>query len=219
MQFNHINVVTDKHSWLNQYIDDFITQLKPFCKKMSLWHSLEDIKNGDIIFYLSFSKIVPEKYLTMHKHNLVVHGSALPAGKGWSPLTWQILEGHNAIPMTLFEAQESLDSGPIYLQSIMQFEGHELIDEMRFIQSKCTFYLCLQFVMHYEEVIKKARKQSGVESFYPKRHKVDSKLDTNKTIVELFNLLRVVDNDKYPAFFEYFGHTYFLKIEKCFHKG
>ena len=42
----------------------------------------------------------------------------------------------------------------------------------------------------------------------------DSLLDFNKTITEQFNLLRVVDNDKYPAFFENQGEKYFLKITK-----
>jgi methionyl-tRNA formyltransferase len=30
-----------------------------------------------------------------------VHESALPQGQGWSPMTWQILEGASPIPVTL----------------------------------------------------------------------------------------------------------------------
>ena len=36
--------------------------------------------------------------------------------------------------------------------------------------------------------------QTGEESFYSRRWLSDSRLDVNKTIVEQFNLLRVVDN-------------------------
>ena len=36
----------------------------------------------------------------------------------------------------------------------------------------------------------------------------------NKTIKEQFNLLRIVDNNYYPAFFEYNGYRYKIQINK-----
>jgi methionyl-tRNA formyltransferase len=41
-----------------------------------------------------------------------------------------------------------------------------------------------------------------------------SRLDVHKTIAEQFDLLRVVDNERYPAFFEYRGTRYRLKIDR-----
>src|SRR3989338_5728341 len=120
MRFSRISIVTDKSSWLNSYIDTLVAKLKEYAAEVVLIHDLILLQPSDIVFYLSFSKIVPKKILNQHRHNLVVHGSALPLGKGWSPLTWQILEGRNDIPMTLFEADEALDSGKIYLQKIIQ---------------------------------------------------------------------------------------------------
>jgi methionyl-tRNA formyltransferase len=38
-------------------------------------------------------------------------------------------------------------------------------------------------------------------------------LDPQKSLAEQFNILRVVDNDRYPAFFEWNGRRYNLKIE------
>ena len=54
---------------------------------------------------------------------------------------------------------------------------------------------------------------SGEEIFYKKRESKDSKLDIDKTIKEQFNLLRIVNNENYPAFFELDGYRYVLKIE------
>ena len=47
----------------------------------------------DLYICLSYSKLLSEKDLSKFKNVLVVHESELPKGKGWSPLSWQILEG------------------------------------------------------------------------------------------------------------------------------
>ena len=177
---------------------------------------MEALGSGDFCFYLSCSQIVPSSILGNFAHNLVVHESDLPQGKGWSPLTWQILEGGNRIPVTLFEAVERVDSGDIYLQEWLEFEGHELLDELRQAQAVATLRLCQRFVDGYPEVLKGTRSQTGVESFYPRRRPRDSQLDVHRSLAEQFNLLRVVDNERYPAFFEYQNGKYLIKIIRKF---
>ena len=82
--------------------------------------------------------MLPDQFRLRFRHTLVVHESDLPQGKGWSPLTWQILAGQVSIPVTLFEAVKRADSGPIYAQRWLHFEGHELIDELRAAQAGAT---------------------------------------------------------------------------------
>jgi methionyl-tRNA formyltransferase len=177
-----------------------------FCRKP------EEVKQGDCLFLLSVENIVKKSVLAKNRHNIVVHSSALPQGKGWSPLTWQILEGKNDIPSTLFEAVESVDAGPTYLQSAIHFEGHELLDEIHEKQGEGINKMILEFVEKLPHV--EGRTQTGEETFYRRRSPKDGELDANKTIAEQFNLLRVSDNEKYPAFFRLHGHTYILKIYK-----
>lgn len=50
-------------------------------------------ENFDIVFILSYHRIIDTQYLAKHKHNIVIHASDLPQGKGWAPMFWQILEG------------------------------------------------------------------------------------------------------------------------------
>jgi methionyl-tRNA formyltransferase len=59
-----------------------------------------------------------------------------------------------------------------------------------------------------------AREQSGDESFYRRRKPEGSRMDPNRTLAEQFELLRVVDNERYPAFFEWRGSMYDLRIRK-----
>ena len=51
-------------------------------------------------------------------------------------------------------------------------------------------------------------------TYWPKRTAQDSCLDINKTLAEQFDLLRVCDPQRYPAFFEINGHKYKLILER-----
>ncbi|MCA6478106.1 MAG: methionyl-tRNA formyltransferase [Chitinophagaceae bacterium] len=203
-------LVDNKNSWILPFVDILVEELSKNKINVIKRHTHETVTSGEILIMLSCEKIF--RNLQLNKKNLVVHESALPNGKGWSPLTWQILEGKNEIPVTLFEATEDIDAGEIYFQEIINFEGHELINEMRRAQGEVTIKLIMKFISSYPNV--SGIKQIGQSTFYKRRRATDSKLDISQSILSQFNLLRVVDNNLYPAFFEYKGHTYKLFIEK-----
>lgn len=205
-------VIDNPKSWINKYKDILIDRLKNLSCKVSFCRDYKKIKNGDIAIFLSCEKIVPKEFLKKSKHNLIIHASNLPKGKGWSPLTWQILQGKNKIPITLFEAIEKPDSGPIYYKDYIILEGHELIDEIREKLFQKILELLIKFIKNYPD--NKPKPQKGKETFFPRRTPKDSELNIHKSIKEQFNLLRVVDNERYPAFFYYKGHKYILKIYK-----
>lgn len=168
--------------------------------------------SGNIAFYLSYPKILTSGQLKQFNHNIIVHASKLPQGKGWSPTSWQILEEKNIIPISLFEANEKIDNGNIYLEDHIELNGTELITAWRKILAEKILEMCLTFLSNYPQCLSDYRQPAGKESFYPKRTPKDSQLDITKTISEQFNLLRIVDNDNYPAFFIYNGKKYIIKI-------
>jgi methionyl-tRNA formyltransferase len=208
-----ITLLSDnKNSWIIPYLDEIYNKLKRLDHEVYKIYNYKNIKKGELCFILSCEKIIPKEYLELNKHNLVIHESALPQGKGWSPLTWQVLEGENKIPITLFEAADKVDSGKIYLQDRIKLDGTELNVELKRKQGLKTKELILDFVNQYPDI--DGSPQLGEETYYPKRRPEDSELDPDKTIREQFNLLRVVDNDRYPAFFKMKGKKYILKIYK-----
>lgn len=142
----------------------------------------------------------------------MIHASALPKGKGWSPLFWQVLEGKRAIVFSLFAASVDVDSGEIYLQKTLHLSGVELYEELRELQAKMCIEMALEFLKIYPNI--KSIQQEGEESFYEKRGKEDSRLDISKSIEEQFNLLRIVSNEEFPAFFYKDGKKFILKIYK-----
>ena len=196
------------NSWIVPYALNLQSIVKKMGYEVRFLNNHEEIVSGDILVLLSCEKLF--KRLELNKNNLVVHESALPSGKGWSPLTWQVLEGKDSIPVTLIEAAEKVDSGAIYEQSLIQLNGTELVDELRELQGKATINLVIRFIQNYPNNV--ATEQVGESSFYPKRKPQHSQLDINRSIAEQFNLLRVSDNEKYPAWFEINGNKYLLKI-------
>lgn len=207
-----ISILTDNpKSWVLPFVEKIKAYL---AGKYELNHcfSFDDIVEGDIAFFLGCERIVPGKVLSRNKHNIVIHPSDLPKGRGFSPLAWQILEGKNNIPIVLFEAVEEVDAGVIYYKDVLEFQRHELDDEIKDAQGRKTVELVLRFLENYHDV--PGIEQSGEPTFYPRRTTKDSELDIDKSIKDQFNLFRVVNNEKYPAFFKLNGHKYVLKIYK-----
>ena len=197
---------------MNPYAKEYVDKLNDLGIEAKLYSDHRNIPKGDIAIFLSCEKIISRDTMKKSKHNLVVHESDLPEGKGWSPVTWQVLEGKNKIPICLFEAVEKVDSGVIYFKDFIDLDGSELIDEIRKKQAGKTFELLDKFLEVYPNVFGKIQK--GKETFYKKRKPKDSELNLQKTIEEQFNLLRTVDNERYPAFVKYKGNKYVRKITK-----
>lgn len=198
----------------NQWFIDYAKELQNILKKASLFYKHEEIESSyDVIFILSYHRIIPNEYL-LAKHNIVIHASDLPLGKGWAPMFWQILEGKNNIVFSMFEASSGVDNGDIYMKKNLSLTGFELNEELRKKQANFIIEMCIDFLDKYDEY-KNPVKQEGIETFYKKRDSKDSELDIHKSIDEQFNLLRIVDNDSYPAFFYKDGKKYILKIEEA----
>lgn len=207
-----IAVVVDNDSWILPFAKALVSALVKEGHTAHLCRSHQEISQGDIAFYLGCIQITPDDILRKNSYNLVVHESDLPAGRGFAPLTWQILEGRNEIVMCLIEAASEVDAGVIYLRDTLEFEGHELNAELREAQGRKTVEMCLAFCG--SDVAPQGREQLGPATHYPRRRPKDSELDPQKSIAAQFPLLRVVDNKRYPAFFIHEGQTYRLQIDK-----
>lgn len=206
-------VIDNKKSWILPTGKKLLDVIKKLGHHARLVHRHEAVPRGDLAIYLGCEKIVKSETLVKNIHNIVVHESKLPQGRGMSPLTWQILEGKSKIPITVFEVSEGFDEGDIYLQKYIHFKGDELVDELRAKQASATIDLVLECVESYKNL--RGKKQTGRPTYYKRRRPADSELDINKSIKSQFNLLRVVDNERYPAFFRYKNTTYILKINKA----
>tara|TARA_R110000751_G_scaffold296558_1_gene405830 strand:- start:48 stop:710 length:663 start_codon:yes stop_codon:yes gene_type:complete len=207
-----LTILTDNP---NSWIIPFVERFKIFLQENHQVSHVFDknlITPGDILFMLSCEKLVPQKILNLNSNNIVVHPSALPKNRGWSPLTWQILKNKNTIPVSLFEAEEDVDSGPIYLQENIELDGSELINEIKKKQGETTLKLLKKYISNRNSLT--PLPQEGDPSFCSKITPEHSEINISLSIKDQFNRLRVADNERYPAFFHHKGTKYVLKIYK-----
>ena len=203
-------LIDNPNSWMYNYSQDLSQKITALNHKVSIVTKHSDVQEGDILIMLGCNRIF--KNLALNKHNLIVHESDLPEGRGMSPFTWQVLEGKNEITITLLEATDAMDAGVYYDKVRVKLNGTELVEDWRILQYESTLKLITKFLKRYPEV--KGTKQKGTPTFYRKRTIHDSKIDVDLSIRSQFNLLRVVDNSRYPAWFEINGTKYRLSIEK-----
>lgn len=182
--------------------------------KINLLNKVNEIVNGgDILFLISCSEIVRPETKLLFKHVLVLHASDLPQGRGWSPHVWDILSGKDKIILSLLEAEEPVDTGDVWKKHSIPLDGNELFDEINDLLFKAELALIEWACENYSNYI--AFKQDTVNSLsHRKRTPEDSQLDIEKSIDSQFDLLRVCDPNRFPAYFYKNGQKYIVRIEK-----
>lgn len=197
-----------------------VTHIKNWIHKISykghdikLFFDKTELTNGDILFLVSYNHIITDFEMQNFETVLVLHASDLPSGKGWSPYIWDILAGGKRITVSLVQAELPVDSGPIWAKQSFTLEGHELVNEINTKLFLTEIKLMSIAIDNYYSIEPKIQPKIHSE-YFRKRTPEDSRLDPNKTIKEQFNLLRVADYHRYPAFFEHLGHKYKIKIEE-----
>ena len=139
-----ITILCEENSWIRRYLFSLIEKLPDHSVKVI--SSDDEIIEGDVLILQSYPKILPKEKLTLNTHNILVHSSNLPEGRGWNPLHWQVIEGKDTIPSTLLEVSEKVDAGKIYYQEYTSLNGDELLEEIREKVIKTDFEMIKRFV-------------------------------------------------------------------------
>lgn len=203
-------LVDNKTSWFVPFAQTLEYELNLLGFKAELIYVHADIKKCDHLFLLSCTLLLKDNFLEIPRNVYVIHGSDLPKGRGWSPLSWEIVSGCSTFTLSMINATKKIDSGAIRMKRQFTLSGTELINEAREIQAVHIVSMILDYV-RYPELFPPIE-QVGEASYYRRRTAADSEVDINKTIVSQFNNFRVADNERYPLFFRYKGKKFILKI-------
>jgi methionyl-tRNA formyltransferase len=198
---------------VNAYLKSWINTQQGL-HEVELVQSKNELPGGDILFLISCSEIIHAKDREKYSASLVLHASDLPKGRGWSPHIWEIINGADAVTLSLLEAEDKVDSGRIWKKLDIHVPKHALWDEINQLLFEAEVYLINFAVQYFETALPFNQKVIDESIYYPKRTPADSQIDVNKTIAEQFDLIRVCDPNRFPAYFEYLGIRYTLKLEK-----
>lgn len=214
---NIVILCTDPNHPVNTPLKEWQLLTESNGHEVRLESTVDKLGYGDILFLVSCSAIIDDEVKKKFKAVLVLHASDLPEGRGWSPHIWSILADQNKIAVCLLEASDPVDSGDIWLKKYFKLEGHELLDEINEALFAVELELMTEAVDSFNTLspIKQVTAHRQLNSCtLRKRTSEDSALDLNKSILDQFNLLRVVDSERYPAYIDHLGHRYKITIEK-----
>lgn len=175
-------------------------------------HDLAEAGEGDFLFLVSCTQLVPPDTRARFDRVLVLHASDLPRGRGWSPHVWAVLNGENRICVSLIDAADPVDSGDIWQQSEIRLDGSELHDEINRALFEAEIALMDWAIANCARA--RPRPQQGDPSHCPRRRPADSKVSADATLEQIFDQLRIADPDRFPVHFDHRGHRYTLRIEK-----
>lgn len=202
---------TDPRHPVNEWLERWIVAVADRADAR-LCRDRGEVGSGDFLFLVSCQQLVGDEVRNRFRHTLVLHASDLPAGRGMSPHVWALIGGARELVLTLLDARDPVDSGDIWQQRRIPLQGGELYDEINAALFDAELELMSWAIDHCDGA--RPRPQSGEPSFYRRRTPEDSRIDPQRPIAEQFDLLRVADPQRYPAFFEYRGRRYKILIER-----
>ena len=147
-----------------------------------------------------------ENIIKKPKHGIYCfHESPLPEGRGHAPIQWSLLNKRNNLTISMFKIDEGVDTGLLCYQYNVPINK---MDTYKILENKRQIGLQECFKSFLEEV------KDGLGNYQTKRSPKHSELSKkNYNIEDLWDSIRMCDNDKFPAFFKINDKKVILKYE------
>lgn len=168
--------------------------------------------NPDVLCVVAYGKILPKEVLDIPKYGAInVHGSLLPKYRGAAPIQWAVINGEKETGITTIFMDEGMDSGDIILKERTEIDSNETTGMLWNRLSKIGANLLVKTLNEIEDASKKiqsnnseeikneikiivgAQKQEDDFTLAPMLDKEMSKIDWNKSALEIKNLIRGLD--------------------------
>ena len=156
--------------------------------------TLENIKkiNPKYIFFPHWSWIVP-KEITDSYDCVCIHMTDLPYGRGGSPLQNLIIKGHKVTKITALKMTQELDTGDIYHKVSLDLLGSA---QEIFIEAANKAYELIKFIVENNPA---PQPQEGEVVNFNRRKPSQSEIPKDITFDNIYDYVRMLDADTYPA--------------------
>jgi methionyl-tRNA formyltransferase len=170
--------------------------------------------NCDVVFASGVYSLIKEKYLNHPTYGIIgFHETPLPEGRGNAPIQWTIENKRSNLTITALKFVKEMDAGDYVYQYNVPISISDTLVELE-EKRKTGVQKCFTAIIdEMEKGYLVTREQTGSLSISPKRTPPDSELDVNKTLIDLWDKIRICDNEKFPAFFWVNKKKIILKYE------
>ncbi len=189
-------------------VEHNITILQP--EKLKNPKFLEELKsfNADLQIVVAF-RMLPELVWNMPAMGTInLHGSMLPQYRGAAPINWAVINGEKETGVTTFKLKHEIDTGDILLQDKMPIGENETAGEVHDRMKEIGAQLLVKTVKGLADGTLKEKsqpaignRQSAILHHAPKIFTDTCKIDWNKPVDEVYNLIRGLA--PYPAAFTF----------------
>lgn len=150
----------------------------------------------EIVITIAFGQLVKEKALKIPKHGWInIHFSMLPKWRGAAPVQHSILRGEKSVGISIFQLDQGMDTGPIYLAKEFPINQDETTSEVLnrlSIEGSLMTLSALEMIKNF----KKPQEQSiGGASYAPKFHKKDGQINWGASSESIYNLYRALGSN------------------------
>src|SRR2546423_148881 len=162
--------------------------------------------HADLQIVVAF-RMLPEVVWNMPPMGTInVHGSLLPQYRGAAPINWAIINGEKETGVTTFKLKHEIDTGDILLQEKIPIGENETAGELHDHMKQIGAQVLVKTVEGLANGSLQERPQSGIAEpnlirHAPKIFTETSKINWNKTVDEIHNLIRGLS--PFPGAFTY----------------
>lgn len=186
-------IVTTQNSFKISYSDNFVnywySDLEEFAKANNIPFykiqnnikeiELETWKNKigyDLIIVAGWYHMLPKNWVN-NELCLGLHASLLPRYRGGAPLVWAMIEGNSKTGVTLFEMNELIDAGQIWLQQQFKIEEQDYIQDVLKKSIEASTDLITRLFLEFEVIkTKKIKVNNDKHPIYPQRSPEDGEI-------------------------------------------
>jgi methionyl-tRNA formyltransferase len=148
-------------------------------------------QGADVVIAIAYGRILKKEVLEIPLHGFLnLHFSLLPAYRGAAPVQRAILHGETVSGITIFQIDESLDTGAIFLQESYQIpttaNSDQVLDELS-VMGPAAFEKVLRMI---SDSVPATAQNSHGESYASKISKDEAHIDWNQESVKILNSIR-----------------------------
>lgn len=146
------------------------------------------------VFFPHWSSIV-SKDIYENFECIIFHMTDLPFGRGGSPLQNLIARGFTETKVSAIKCIAEIDAGPIYLKRSLSLDG-----SAQEIFARAA-HVIEEMIVEIVEIRPRPSEQLGEIVVFKRRSPSESEISSLRSVVQLYDFIRMLDADGYPHAF------------------